>query len=105
MTFGQVTAVSGSGFTVAAETFAGRQGSAASAPTTPSGTPSLTTRAVTVTTTGATTYTTTKAATAAALSVGKCVSARGATDSTGAVTATTIAVTPAVGGACSQRGA
>jgi hypothetical protein len=105
MTFGQVTAVSGSGFTVAAETFAGRQGSGASAPATPSGTPSFTTRPVTVTTTATTTYTTTKAATASAVAVGKCVSARGATDSTGSVTATTISVTPAVDGACSQRGA
>jgi Domain of unknown function (DUF5666) len=105
MTVGKVTAVSGSGFTVAAETFAGRQGSASSAPTTPSGTPSLTTRTVTVTTSGTTTYTTTKAASASALAVGKCVSARGATDTTGSVTATSIAVTPAVDGACALRGA
>jgi hypothetical protein len=105
MTFGKVTAVSGSGFTVAAETFAGRQGSAGSTPTTPTGTPSLTTRTVTVTTSAKTTYTTTKTATASALAVGKCVSARGATDSTGSVTATSIAVTPAVDGACTVRGA
>jgi hypothetical protein len=59
---------------------------------------------VTVTTTGATTYTTTKAATASALAVGKCVAARGTSDSTGAVKATSIAVTPATGGACNLRG-
>ena len=105
MTFGKVTAVSGSGFTVAAETFAGRPAGGGSAPATPSGTPTFTTRPVTVTTSSATTYTTTKAATSSAVAVGKCVSARGATDNTGAVTATSIAVTPAVNGACSLRGA
>jgi Domain of unknown function (DUF5666) len=106
MTFGRVTSTSEAGFVVSAETFAGRgvgpSGSTASPR--PSGTPTFGTRAVTVTTTASTTYTTTKSASATALAVGKCVAARGQADDTGAVTATTIAISPAQNGQCTVRG-
>lgn len=102
LAIGRVTAVSGSGFTVAAQSFRPLPGAAGA---TASGTPSVSTRSVTVTVTGSTTYTTTRAATAAALAVGRCVAARGAADSTGAVTATSIAITPATSGSCTVRGA
>lgn len=106
MTFGKVTAVTSSGFVVSAVSLTGRanQSGTPSAGSTSSGTPTATTRSVTVTVTGSTTYTTTKAATAKALAVGRCVAARGATDDTGAVTATTIAISPATNGQCAVRG-
>jgi hypothetical protein len=105
-TFGQVTSVSGTGFVVSAETFAGRGsgGSGSTASPRPTGSPTFTTRAVTVTTAAATTYTTMKAATAKALAVGKCVAARGPADDTGAVTAMSIAISPADNGQCTVRG-
>ncbi|MFL6021850.1 MAG: hypothetical protein ACJ72O_00780 [Marmoricola sp.] len=74
--FGKVTAVSGTGFTVSS--------------TTP----------VTVSTSSSTTYTRTAAAAASDVKVGSCMNARGATDSTGALTATTIALSAAVHGEC-----
>lgn len=85
--FGEVKAVTGNGFTVTTTLPAG-QGSES------------TTTEVTVTVTGDTTYTTTAKGTAADVKVGVCVRADGSTDSTGAVTATSIAVTPAVDGQC-----
>jgi hypothetical protein len=80
---GEVTAVTGDGFTVKA--------------TTPG---SDDTTTVSVTVTGDTTVTTTKNAAATALKVGKCVTASGDTDDTGAVTADRISVTDPVDGEC-----
>jgi hypothetical protein len=57
---------------------------------------------VAVTTTSATTYTQQQKATATALKQGVCVTARGAQDSSGTVTATSIAVRPAVNGSCTN---
>ena len=59
--------------------------------------------AVEVTVDGATTYTRMAEAGAAALEVGRCASATGETDSTGAVTADRISVTDPVDGQCGMR--
>jgi hypothetical protein len=48
-----------------------------------------------------TSVTTTAKATAKALKVQECVSAQGTADTTGAVTATRIAISPAINGTCS----
>jgi len=90
--FGKVSAVSASGFTVASVR-----------PTAPGSTESAAT-AVAVTVTDDTSYTTTAKATSAAVKVGLCVDARGDEDSTGAVTADTIAVSPKVDGQCGSFG-
>lgn len=90
--FGKVTAVSASGFTVESVQ-----------PTAPGSTESASS-AVTVTVTGDTSYTTTAKATGQALKVGVCVDARGDEDSTGAVTATSIAISPKVDGQCGSFG-
>ena len=85
---GKVTAVSGSGFTVRwVRPAAGGSSSTRSS-------------AVTVTTSSSTTYTRTAAASAADVKVGGCLDAQGTTDSTGAVTAATIALSKPVGGEC-----
>jgi hypothetical protein len=56
----------------------------------------------TVTLTSATTYTKSEKAADSALTVGKCVSAQGTTDSTtGALTANSITIRPATDGTCS----
>jgi len=89
---GLVTAVSASGFTVASVR-----------PTAPGSTESATTP-VAVTVADDTSYTTTAKATSAAVKVGVCVDARGDEDSTGAVTADTIAVSPKVDGQCGSFG-
>lgn len=57
---------------------------------------------VTVTLGSAVTITTSQKASASALKVGLCASARGASDSTGAITATSISLSRAVDGACRQ---
>ena len=77
-TTGEVTAVSGDGFTVAG----------------------MGDEEVTVTVTGDTAYTTSASATASAVAVGACVAAEGDTDDTGALTATSISVSEPVDGAC-----
>ena len=59
---------------------------------------------VTVLLTGSTSYTETGPATAAALRVGECVSATGKADSTGAVAASRIALSPAGPSGCSTGG-
>lgn len=82
-TAGKVTAVTDDGFTVK-ETTPGSDD----------------TTDVTVTVTGDTTVTTTKNAAASVLEVGKCVSATGDSDDTGAVTADRISVTDPVDGEC-----
>jgi hypothetical protein len=79
--FGKVTAVSPSGFTV--ESDLGGQATT-----------------TTVTTTASTTYSTTSSATAAAVKDGVCLQASGNADSTGAITATRIALSQPVDGAC-----
>ncbi len=85
--FGKVTAVKVDGFTVS-ETLPAASGSTAT-PT-----------SVAVTTSAATTFTTTAKAAASDVKVGVCVRATGKTDDTGAITASTIAVTPPVNGVC-----
>jgi len=90
--FGKVTAVSASGFTVESVQM--------SAP----GSTESATSAVTVTVTGDTSYSMTAKATGQALKVGVCVDARGDEDSTGAVTATSIAISPKVDGQCGSFG-
>jgi hypothetical protein len=87
--FGQVTAVSSSGFTVSSTQPGSNGGSATK---------------VAVTTSGSTKYTTTKAGTAADVKTGVCVTSRGQADDTGAITATTIAVTQPVNGQCGGFG-
>lgn len=86
--FGEVTKVTDDGFVVSSA----RPGSDKK-------------RTVTVTTTDGTTYTTTEKATASAVKTGVCVTSRGKPDDTGAVTATSIAVEPAVDGECATLGA
>ena len=85
---GKVTSVAGSSIAVAEPS---RGPSGASGSTTPA----------TVTVTSATTYTTTKSATKAALAVGKCMTAFGKADTTGAVTATRVALSTAGPNGCS----
>ena len=81
--FGKVTAVTATGFTVQSD-FGGQ------------------TSSETVITTGSTTYLTTASATSAAVTMGACLQATGSADSTGAVTATRIALSQPVGGACTS---
>lgn len=80
---GTVTAVTADGFTIQS-TVPGSQD----------------TRTVTVTVSAGTTWTTNADATAAALKVGRCVTATGESDDTGAVTAATITITDPVDGEC-----
>lgn len=81
-----MTAISASGFTVT-QTLPGASGSSDNAERK-------------ITTSSSTTWTRTAGVRPSALKVGRCVSAQGTTDDTGAVTATTISVTDKVGGAC-----
>jgi Domain of unknown function (DUF5666) len=83
---GQITAMTADGFTVRS--------------TAPPGASAGTTQTNEVTYSSSTTFTKVAAATSAALAVGKCVTAMGDHDSTGAVTATSIQVTDAVNGRC-----
>jgi hypothetical protein len=83
--FGTVTKVSSDGFTVKQS----RPGSSDSAATT-----------TTVTVTSKTTFSTTAKATAAAAKVGRCATAMGKTDDTGAVTASSISLSDPVDGEC-----
>lgn len=87
-TAGEVTATTGSGFTVKART--------------PGSDGSMSTTSVVVTVTAATEVVATKRATATALKVGTCVTASGRTDDTGAVTADRISVSDAVNGECTS---
>ncbi|MFD7076808.1 hypothetical protein ACFV9G_21545 [Nocardioides sp. NPDC059952] len=82
-TSGEVTAVSDSGFTVAATSRDSEE-----------------TTSVSVTVGSETTYTTTRTATKSALVVGTCVTATGEADDTGAVTAERISVSDPVEGEC-----
>ncbi|MCW2854883.1 MAG: hypothetical protein JWR52_498 [Marmoricola sp.] len=85
--FGKVTAVRANGFTVSQT----RPAAASAAATTTS---------VEVTTTATTAFTTTAKGSASDVKVGVCVRAQGKTDSTGAIAATSMALTPPVGGQC-----
>ncbi|MCW2752425.1 MAG: hypothetical protein JWR83_3535 [Aeromicrobium sp.] len=91
-TFGKVTAVSSTGFTVESQ---GRP--------TSSGTTGTTT-SVSVVTSASTKYTSTEKASSSAVKVGRCVTSQGQADSTGAITATSIAVTDPVNGQCGFGG-
>jgi hypothetical protein len=90
--FGKVTAVSGSGFTVSA--------TVPKADASSSSTPSTEQTTVTVTVDGSTTYTTDGPATPADVKVGVCLRAQGTVDSTGAVTAKTVALSTPTDGQC-----
>lgn len=92
---GTVVSVSGTTVIVKEVAFTGRAGS------TPSGSPTPTTQSRTVNLTSTTTYQTTQTATSAALIVGKCTVAQGKSDSSGALAATSIAITDPVNGSCS----
>jgi hypothetical protein len=84
---GKVTAVSGTGFTM-------QQDNPQTGATTD----------VQVTVGGSTTYMKSASASASALKVGECVTANGQADSSGAVTATTIAISPAGPNGCTFGG-
>lgn len=92
-TFGKVTALAADGFTVEQTASPDPGATSASGAT-----------EVTVTVSADTTVTATAATTATALKVGRCVIATGDSDSTGAVTATSIMVSDKVDGACALGG-
>jgi hypothetical protein len=93
---GEVTAIGAGSYTVSVQRFARTSGGATP---NPSATPSTTTE--TVTWTSSTTFTALKPAGASAVQVGLCVTALGKADDTGAVTATSVAVSKPVDGTCS----
>ncbi|MEP7054984.1 MAG: DUF5666 domain-containing protein [Actinomycetota bacterium] len=95
---GLVTSVDASGFVVQNTPRAGGGGTSPSAGS--SAAPAVSTN---VTVSAATVLSKPKPATAAALKVGECVTAQGTTDSTGAVTATFIAIRAADAAGCGQR--
>lgn len=86
--FGTVTAVSGTGFTVRSALPSGIGGSSGSS-------------SIAVTVNRSTTYSTDATGKASDVKVGVCLRAQGSTDSTGAVTARTVAISQPVGGQCS----
>ena len=94
---GKVVSVSGSTIVVAARDFRpGSQGSSSSSSS--RGTPATTNKTVTLTAT--TKITATQTATASAVKVGRCATAQGSTDTSGAVAATRISVTDPTNGTC-----
>lgn len=97
---GKITSVSGSTFTVASVRFSRPSGGEANATAGPTASPSSTTTIVTVTTGSTTTYTETVSATATAVQVGSCVTALGKSDDTGAISATSIAISAKQNGQC-----
>lgn len=84
---GEVTAVTGSGFTVKSQRPGGEDATA-----------------VEVTTSGDTTYAKTAKASSDDVKVGVCVTSRGESDDTGAITATSISIADQVDGECSMGG-
>jgi hypothetical protein len=92
---GSVVSVSGSTIVVASRSFGFGAGASP-------GASAGTTTNKTVTLTSATKITTVQSATAAAATVGRCLTAQGKADSTGAVAATSIAVTDPVNGQCTS---
>ena len=99
---GKITSVSGSTFTVASVRFSRPSGGQANATASPAASPSSTTTSVTVTTGSSTTYTETVSTTATAVQVGSCVTALGKSDDTGAIDATSIAISAKQNGQCSS---
>ena len=102
---GAVVSVSGSKIVIAARDFGGAgAGASANAGTGANGSASssATTTNRTVTLASTTKITTEKSVTSSAVKVGLCASAQGTTDSTGAVTAKSVALTDAVDGACTS---
>jgi hypothetical protein len=95
---GEVTAVSGGRLTLT-ETVRLFDGGTAGGPT---ASPTTTTRTVTVSYTSATEFLATTKATASAIKVGGCVRALGRADDTGAITASSLALSPAVSGSCAS---
>jgi hypothetical protein len=95
---GEVTAVSGGRLTLT-ETVRLFDGGTAGGPT---ASPTTTTRTVTVSYTSATAFLATTKATASAIKVGDCVRALGRADDTGAITASSLALSPAVSGSCAS---
>jgi len=95
--FGKVTSVSGSAVAVAGTLRRGfpRSASPSASPASPASV------SVTVTLTASTTVTKTTPATSAAAQVGKCATAEGKTDSTGAVAATSIMISTKGPNGCS----
>lgn len=96
--FGQVIAATSGGFTVAELMRGGTDPSATATTPPPPPTP------VQVMTSAATTVSVTVAATAGELTVGRCATAQGKTDDTGAMTATSIVIREAVDGTCNTGG-
>lgn len=99
---GKVISTSGSAIVVASVDFGRFGGAPASSNISPSGTTPATTNK-TVTLDSSTKVSTTKTATASAVKVGVCASAQGTQDDSGAVTATSIAITQPVNGSCQPR--
>ena len=95
MVSGRVTSVTGSTITVETTRFAPGTGTASASPTTTTGTG-------TITVTATTSYTRTVSATAAAAKVGLCATVQGSAGTTGAVRATSVALSPATGGTCTS---
>ncbi|MGH9056044.1 MAG: DUF5666 domain-containing protein [Acidimicrobiales bacterium] len=100
---GKVTAVSGpaltiDGYSINPGSFRPRSGSTSSSTTVPA------TTTIRVVLTSSTAYMERSEGSAANLAVGDCVTAQGSTDSTGAVSATSVSITPAVNGICSSFG-
>ena len=91
---GQVTAVNAQSLTVAAVRLGG-DGSVGASPTT---------EPVTVVASAQTAVTVTRPGTPAEATVGRCASAQGSTDQTGAMTATRVTITDAVQGSCTGGG-
>jgi hypothetical protein len=92
-TFGKITNVSSTGFTVSSVARPAGTSSSTDAP-----------KSVTVVTGAKTTYTSTAKASSADVKVGRCVTSQGKADDTGAIAATSIAITDPVNGECGFGG-
>lgn len=100
VTSGKVTAVTGATIVVESRQIVfDRTPSGTAAPT---ASPSTTTRSVTLTLSASTTVTTEQNTTPSSVAVGKCTTVQGAADSSGAVTATSIALSDATNGQCTS---
>jgi len=99
---GRIVSISGNSFVLDSVRLALRATQSGSANASPSAAP--TTTAITVRTTSSTAYRKVAAATNSALAVGKCATAFGTADDTGAIKATSIALRPKENGACGFGG-
>lgn len=95
---GQVASVNGSTFTVTARAFTGGAGRGQGAAATAA--PAVSTTTSTVTVTDATTYLKTAKAGSSAITVGRCATAFGPADDTGAIAATQIRISEPTAGSC-----